>query len=251
MANCPQVDSLITPYVDGEALPSERKEVETHLDRCPPCQRHATAESTARTLLRSRSGSLADPASRQLHERCRQTAHLRADRDGAARRPRRWRRRLALAAVVILSLSGAIGYGVVYHPVEAMAAQLTLDHLKCFALVDRSGTTTLTAVRAELKSRGGWDLPAPEGAEGDRLSIVSGRRCVVLDGAVAHLLYRRGRVPVSVFVLPSSVRLQGQVEILGYTSVMFARGDQTIVVLARDLPENLQRVAQSFGRRTY
>jgi anti-sigma factor RsiW len=251
MANCPQVDSLITPYVDGEASPSERHEVETHLDRCPPCQRQAQAESTARTLLRTRAESLPGHASPRLHERCRLTASELTASGGAARQPRRWSRRLAMAAVVLLSLAGAVGYGVVFYPAEAMAAQLTLDHLKCFALAGDSGTTTPAEVRTALRSRYGWDVPVPEPAAAGDLRIVGGRRCIVLDGSLAHVLYRRGLVPVSVFVLPAGVKFEGRFEILGHTAVMFPRGESTIVVLARDMPDNVERVAEVFGKRIY
>ncbi len=249
MANCPQVDSLITPFVDGEASDAERQEVETHLERCPPCQRQAVAESTARELLRTRSGRLSDSASSELRERCR-TARDLAARGSAARGWRRWQRPLAVAAIVLLSVAGAVSWGVVFHPAEAMAAQLTLDHLKCFAVAGRSDGATPAMVSAELKARYGWDVPVPEGPGSEGLVLVAGRRCLVLNGAVAHVLYTRGPVHVSVFVLPATGTLQGRVDILGHTAVMFRRGVQTVVVLSRDDPSNVQLLARSFGNRS-
>ncbi len=249
MANCPQVDPLITPYVDGEASETERAEVETHLGRCPPCQRQAEAESTTRTLLRERSDTLVGPVSRRLRERCQDTARHWSELGTPGRRSPRLARPLALAAVTLLAVLGAAAYGLVFHPAEALSAQLTLDHLVCFSRPGAAGTKTAAAVSSDLRVRYGWDVPVPEGPAPAGLTFLGGRRCFVLHGALAHLLFRRGALPVSVYVMPRGTALQGDVAILGYTSVIFRRGDETVVVLSRDSRENVRQVAQYFGMR--
>ena len=137
--------------------------------------------------------------------------------------------------------------GLIFHPAEALAAQLTLDHLVCFRRAPATGTTTAAAVSSFLRTRYGWDIHVPEGPEPAGLRLVGGRRCFVLGGALAHLLYRRGALPVSVYVMPRGVGLQGDVEVLGHAAVVFSRGSQTVVVLSRDSRDNVRKVAQSFG----
>jgi len=35
--NCPDVDPLLMPYLDGEVVEADRLEVEQHLASCEPC----------------------------------------------------------------------------------------------------------------------------------------------------------------------------------------------------------------------
>ena len=189
MANCPQIDPLITPYVDGEASETERAEVETHLGRCPPCQRQAEAESTTRTLLRERSDTLVGPVSRRLRERCQDTARHWSELGTPARRSPRLARPLALAAVTLLAVLGAAAYGLVFHPAEALSAQLTLDHLVCFSRPGAAGTKTAAAVSSDLRVRYGWDVPVPDGAGASRLDVSRG-------AAVLRAARRAGASPL-------------------------------------------------------
>ena len=43
---CRDLDERLTPYVDEEAAPDERRVVDAHLSKCPPCRDHAVAERT-------------------------------------------------------------------------------------------------------------------------------------------------------------------------------------------------------------
>ncbi len=246
MANCPEIDPLITPYVDGEAEGADRAVVASHLEACPPCRRQIRAEATARAVVRDQAGALGEAAPDRLRDRCRRAAAGEAARAAPAPRRRSWV--LAVAATVVLTIGGVVGYGMLVRPADLMAAQLTLDHLKCFALSDGSEPVSPAAVEADLKQRYGWDVRLPDASEVPGLTLVGGRRCINLDGAVAHILYRQGRVPVSVFVLPSGVHLQGEVEVLGHQAVMFARGGRTYVVLSREPMAQVEQVAQSFGQ---
>ena len=88
------------------------------------------------------------------------------------------------------------------NPSKAVAAQLTLDHLKCFSLFEEPAGLSPAEVQTILKARHGIDLRLPAGKEAEGLTLVGGRRCLYLDGTVAHLLYRKDGVQVSLFVLP-------------------------------------------------
>src|SRR5256885_2156671 len=44
MPSCREVDSLVTPYVDGVATADQRAMVDAHLAACPPCRQRAEAQ---------------------------------------------------------------------------------------------------------------------------------------------------------------------------------------------------------------
>ncbi|MEK6629908.1 MAG: hypothetical protein AABY89_04130, partial [Acidobacteriota bacterium] len=157
---------------------------------------------------------------------------------------------LALAAALVLAVGSVLLYAFILRPAEAVAAQLTLDHVKCFTLFDRPDGLDPVEVQASLKARYGWDvsLPGRADADPDALTLVGGRRCVYLDGAVAHLLYKRGDVPVSLFMLPNGVDMESEVQVLGHVAIAFRRAGRTYVVLARQSRVDMQRIASHFGR---
>jgi hypothetical protein len=155
---------------------------------------------------------------------------------------------LALVATFALAVGGALVYSTVINPTVAVAAQLTLDHLKCFALFDQPAGLAPVEVRAALRQRYGWDVAIPDAGQANGLSLVGGRHCVYLDGSVAHLLYKKGRVPVSVFVLPAGATLPARdLEVMGHSAVVFERGGRTWVVLARQAPADVRVIAGYFA----
>jgi anti-sigma factor RsiW len=229
--------------------PSEKLRVVGHIEDCPSCLRHVAAERAARSVVRAHSGTLVEAAPAHLHGRC-----AAAGRSGAAGRGGRlllsragWL--MALAASLLLAIGAAVVYGTVVNPSEAVAAQLTLDHLKCFALFAQPSPLTPSAVQAALKAQYGFEVDLPDADQADGLTLVGGRRCLYLDGAVAHVLYRRGQVAVSLFVLPPGVRLSHtDMEIFGHTAVAFVRGGRTWVVLARAARAEVEGAADALGR---
>jgi anti-sigma factor (TIGR02949 family) len=244
MKDCSQVDALVTPYVDGEVSDGDREAVATHLDACPPCRRQAGREQAARELLREHASALVTEAPAPLRARCRAAAA------GSGNRPARRltaslsRWPLAMAATLVLAVAGAVLYGSVVNPSVAVAAQLTADHLKCFALFDSPAALSPAEVRAFLRARYGWEVAIPDRVDG--LSLVGGRHCVYLDGSVAHLLYRMGGEPVSVFVLPPGEALHAHdATVMGYAAVSFERSGRTWVVLAKRAPAEVERIASA------
>ena len=248
MAHCSDIDPLTTAYVDGEGPPGDRQRVAGHVERCPSCHQHVAAEQSARTVVRAHAESLIDAAPADLRGRCAAAARLRPSGRNLPRLSQvRWP--MALAATLLLAVGAAVAYGTLY-PSRAAAAQLALDHLKCFALFDQPSTLQVADVEAALKDRFGFDVALPEADQTDGLRLVGGRRCLYLDGSVAHILYRRGQVPVSLFVLPPGARLsQTESDVLGHTAVAFERAGRTWVVLAREPPAEVERMAVDFGRR--
>jgi len=155
---------------------------------------------------------------------------------------------MALAATLVLAVAGSAIYGLVVNPSKAVAAQLTLDHLKCFALFEEPSGLSPAEVQATLKARHGIDIVLPAGRVAEGLTLVGGRRCLYLDGSVAHLLYRMGAVQVSLFVLPMGARLsQTDLDVLGHSAVAFTKGGRTWVALARAPHSEMETVASIFG----
>lgn len=239
MKACPDIDPLLTRFVDGEAGPADAGTVAQHLDRCPPCRHWASVERAARTVLRERGEHLVTSAPPDLRRVCRRGAGTRG----------RWSRAgwpAAMAASLLLAITGAWVYSAFINPAVAAAAQLTLDHLKCFSLFDQPAGLHAAEVRDALRARHGWDIPIPD-RPGAELTLVGGRHCVYLDGSVAHLLYKQRGVPVSVFVLPAGATLhRAQVDVMGHSAVAFERGGRTWVVLARQPVSRVQAMASGF-----
>jgi len=63
------------------------------------------------------------------------------------------------------------------------------------------------------------------------------------------VMYRRGTMQVSLFVLPPGAKLSHtELEVLGHTAVAFTRAGRTWVVLARSPQADVERIATVFGR---
>jgi anti-sigma factor RsiW len=237
--------------VDDEASAVDRERVGRHLGECPACRGHVIAEQQAREIVRAHGGALMEHAPLALRARCASSSAVAWPRLARRAMPRLSRTGwpMALAATIVLAIAGVMLYGLVLDPSEAVAAQLTLDHLKCFALFEEPSALAPADVQAALKARYGFDVLLPDGDHADGLALVGGRRCVYLEGLVAHLLYRRGGVPVSLFVLPPGAKLSHtELEVLGHTAVAFTRAGRTWVVLARSPRADVERIATVFGR---
>src|SRR4051795_1202067 len=79
MHNCDSLDPLVTPFVDGALPDADRRAVEDHLRRCPPCHSRVTAERAVHELLQARRPTLCrTTAPDALHLRCADAVHANA-----------------------------------------------------------------------------------------------------------------------------------------------------------------------------
>jgi anti-sigma factor RsiW len=67
---CRDVQSKSTVFVDGAAVPMDRRRVADHLEDCPECNRFVTAEQRARSLVQSHADTLAECAPSRLLRKC-------------------------------------------------------------------------------------------------------------------------------------------------------------------------------------
>ena len=253
---CQQIEPLFAAYVDDEAETAERATVDAHLRACPPCRDRIAGERAARDVLRARRTGLRPCASSALRARCAAHGVSPAIRSGLL--SRRALIPLSLAAAVVLAVSSSLFF--FGNTVEVLAAQLAVDHVKCFQFAPDRGARPvrvdpLTEERSWETSYG-WPLKVPASAASEELELIGVRRCLSSEGRVAHMMYRWHGQPLSVFVLNSRAggTNQGQPEIeevvnkMGENTVIWSRGDRTYAVVARGPSPDLQQVARYVRR---
>lgn len=258
---CRELEGLFTAYVDDEAAPPERASVAAHLQACPPCRNRVAVERAARDVLRAHRAGLRPCASNALRARCIAQRMAGAARGGLLTR-RAWVP-LSLAAAVLLAVSGTLFF--VGNSVEVLAAQLAVDHKKCFQFPPDRG-----AVRIDPLAEGrrweegyGWPLKVPASAAAEQLELLGVRRCLSSEGRVAHLMYRWRGQPLSVFVLHSrvsgardarpgdlDVAIDESLEKMGEQAIIWSRGDRTYAIVARNPGPGLQHIARYVRQAT-
>jgi anti-sigma factor (TIGR02949 family) len=235
--SCRDLEERLTPYVDGEAAPDARRAVDVHLSACPPCREEMEVERAARDVLREQRPHLRSAAPTGLRARC--IAH----RTSAAALPRlrRWVP-LSLAATVLLAVGAVFLFGV-NDGIEALAAGLALDHVKCFKVstpVDASADAQ-AAARSWQQAQG-WPITVPESAPSERLRLIDVRRCLSTDGRVAHLMYLWNGKPLSVYVLPHPLRHDRVLSAMGQQTAIWSANGRTYAVIAPGNPEQFDRI---------
>ena len=245
MPSCREFDALVTPYIDGEATAAERAVVESHLAACPPCRHRAAAETAARQTLRA---LLCRPcAPDQLRARCLAAAALEKG-SGWLSRTRLSLRSLSVAAATLLLVGGVLLYGLTRLSPTVLAAQLTLDHLKCFA-VDRPNTAVDASVTEQGFERDhGWSVHLPRVSVAG-LQLVGVRQCFCAQGgATAHAMYRLDGRPVSLYILPDVSRSSASADVFGHDAVIWSRSGNTYVLLGKESEPDMQRLAADLNR---
>jgi anti-sigma factor RsiW len=230
--NCDEMDLLLAAYVDGVAEADDRRFVEAHLSECAACREDVARQRAVRRLLTAQGRTVSDVAPPGLEIRI--AARLAAERPPAV--VGGWGVRVsafAAAALVVLAAGAVLLPAVTSRSTVVLAAQLALDHLKCFVLEphDHGETVTVADAEAELKTDYGWDLavPATGGTPDGRLVAV--RRCLYGDGRAAHILYLVGGDAVSLFILPGLERPTEELTLLGQDSVVWNRDGRTYMLV--------------------
>jgi anti-sigma factor RsiW len=243
MSLCNELEPLVTACLDGVATVDERRKVEAHLEMCAPCRYRADREGTARTLMRTRSQVFRAEAPPGLTERCRE---LSKSVPVAIDTSTRWPStigRLPLAAGIVLAIGAAI-YALTASSTTTLAAQLTLDHVKCFTLTGDPGAPVQPdVVEAQLQERYGWTVDVPGDSQANQLRLVGGRRCLYGEGTIAHVLYRHNGAPLSLFMLPDKVRHAEIVEVMGHAAIIWSQNRRTFVLLGGEPRPEMEKIA--------
>jgi anti-sigma factor RsiW len=235
MASCKEIEPLVTPYVDGEVGAADRTIVAAHLERCPSCRLQAEREAAARIVVRARARVLvAPPPPAGLRARC--AAHAQASARPTAWRPLPWAVAALAGAAAILLVT------LTSRSATVLAAQLTVDHIKCFEFVGENGGDA-HVLEAKLENRFGWHLIVPPGSPAAGLKLLTARRCFYADGKVAHLMYRHHDRPVSLFVLPDTTRVPDELRLMGHQVVMWSSNRRSYVLIGRESRADLEQLA--------
>ena len=243
MKSCHEIDPLFTPFVDGQLERDERAEVEAHLAACPPCRDRADAEHTVHAVVRSRAEALSGRAPGSLLARCASIvgprvspaplAELRAALVGQGAM-RRWVP-LSLAATMLLGIGGVFMSGMNNRADAAFAAQLALDHTRCFELSKATpGSLAPRQAEARFREEYGLQVSVPASTPDPEIELQDVRRCEYAHGEMAHVLYRREGRPLSLFVVPDTRRRERSLEIMGHDAVIWTGQDRTYVLMGQE-----------------
>jgi len=240
---CREMAALVTPYVDGTLGPTEVELADRHFAACTTCGALLGAERAVRALLRDEAGVLREPAPTSLRERVQPGATVVAFAPRAVTRRPLWRRvPLAAAASLLVALTGIAAAGLLAPSGTLLAAQLTLDHLKCTWLTRGDPGPDPVAAAHEWREHHGWDISVPPSSTAPPLRLVGVRRCLFSDGAMAHLVYEHDGQSVSVFILPTARPASPETAIMGHEAVTWSRNGRTYAVVASLAHDEMARV---------
>jgi anti-sigma factor RsiW len=242
--DCQQIEASLSAVADRGATAEEAALVARHLESCASCRDLLQAQATARAVLRSRAAQLSVTAPPGLRTRIAATARAEHAESAAALG---WRSRLSAfgaAAILVLTIGAILLPVVTERSSVVMAAQLALDHLKCFVIDGDASGAPISKAEAEatIERDHGWRANVPASVDG--LELMAVRHCLYGDGLAAHVLYRAAGQPVSLFILPGVAHPAAELRVLGHDEVVWTHGDRTFVLVsAAGTKAELARVA--------
>jgi anti-sigma factor RsiW len=241
----------MTPYVDGEAAAADRAAVEMHIHGCGHCRDLVAAETAARDVVSARREDFRETASDSLHAKC--AAHAAWNRQRRRAMPvlRRWLP-LSVAATLFLAVAVVFGFGL-NHKVQALAFQMTLDHVKCTRFANTSAPVDAASAGQQWGATYGWPLRVPASSPSTGLELRAVRRCGVTDGRVAHLMYEWHGEPLSIYVLPEKVIGEPEevVQRFSHDSILWSQNGRTYVVLSQARRPELDGVVRYVKANVY
>jgi anti-sigma factor RsiW len=246
---CQQVEPWIAAYADGDPIDGHRPAIEAHVAVCAACQEAVRIQQSVRGAVAACGREAAVFAPPGLRTRI--AATLAAEHAGSQPLALGWRSRLsafAAAAVVVLAVGALLVPVVTGRSTVVLAAQLALDHLKCFVIDGHVHDHTVSRAEAEatLSRDYGWTMTVPETPGDEAGRLVAVRRCLYGEGRAAHLLYRVDDHAVSLFILPDTERPAEVHRVFGQDATVWSAGQKTWVLVgpsaARD---RLVRMASS------
>lgn len=246
--DCAELDARLTPFVDREDTPAEHEAVTAHLSACPPCRKHADDEGSARDYVHSHRDELRVSAPESLRTRCALMGTQRPASGSSHLAPRSplpalWRKwaPLSVAATLVLAVAGVFVFGL-NNPVQALAATLALDHIKCQKTADLTTGVDAVSAASKWEHDRGWNIAVPKTLPSEQLTLVDVRHCLSSDGLAAHLIYTWRGAPLSLYVIPDDKGHAGIVEKMGRETVIWCANRRTYAVVADGHPHDLNRI---------
>jgi anti-sigma factor (TIGR02949 family) len=248
------VTDVLCQHVDGSLQMSDQETVTAHLAACPACARDAALQMVVRRALRTHASSLTETAPDSLRARVAGLASPVVTQAAGVvvpfpanvvrRATRRWTRVLPMTAAATLLL--AVGAGLLSPTGTVLAAQLTLDHLKCRAIASVSPGADPTHLGREWEQSWGWPVTVPGSRSDLDLSFVGLRHCLYHDGTMAHLMYDYRGHRVSLFVMPQRDAVANRFALLGQRTETWSAGGRAYAVVADEGAGELGSIAAYF-----
>jgi anti-sigma factor RsiW len=248
--NCAQVEEQLPRYVDGEHVDMAAA-IAAHIETCEACRASAHAQTAARTVLKARAAQLSPIAPPGFRTRVAANIDQLKPLSPQALEPSvlGWTGRLsafAAAAMLVLTLGAVLLPVATIRSTAVLAAQLALDHLKCFTIDGDADGQPIARADAEATLLRDFDfsVSVPASLPSEQLELLAVRRCLYGDGRAAHLMYRVNGEPVSLFIVPGLTRPATELSLFGHDEVVWTQGDRTYMLVARGgLGSDLARVA--------
>jgi len=235
---CEQVEQQLPAYVDGAVADDAElaQAIVAHLAACDADDKKVRDYLVARTVLRARAADLAPLAPPGL--RTRLVANLPQDFKSPRGRDLGWSGQLtafAVAAMFVLTVGAVVLPIATVRSTALLAAQLALDHLKCFTIEGAADGEPIAKEQAEsvLKHDYDFDVNVPAPMPDQHLELMAVRRCLYGDGRAAHVMYRLNGEPVSLFIIPGVTRPAAELSLFGHDQVVWTEGDRTYMLVAR------------------
>ena len=150
---------------------------------------------------------------------------------------------LSMAAALLLVVGGVLLYALTGLSPTVLAAQLTVDHVACFAVHDADTPVDVRASEEQYERAYGGDIRLPRAVIGG-LQLVNMRRCFCGEGVAAHAMYRLHGRPVSLYVIPDANRGRASMDVFGHDAVMWSNGNATYVLVSKEPRETLEALAR-------
>ncbi len=237
MPSCREIDPLFAPYIDGAATPDERAMVDAHLRACPKCRHQTALQAAVRDTVRTRLSRPCAPEG--LRERCRAAAH---GGTGPFSTTRRTLTTLSMAALLLLIAGGVLLYSLTGLSPTVLAAQLTLDHMTCFAVHDTDARVDTGVSEQQYAREYGEQIRLPRTTIAG-LQLVGVRRCYCGEGAAAHVMYRLNGRPVSLYMIPDATQSRATSDVFGHDAVIWSKQGTTYVLVSREDRATLEKLA--------
>jgi anti-sigma factor RsiW len=155
---------------------------------------------------------------------------------------------LAAAAALILAV---VWMGRLDAGTGVLAAQLTVDHVKCTKFKSRQVNGSPDQLAAYWREQYGWPIVVPAAYDQHDLRLAGIRRCASSEGQTAHIIYSYDGRPVSLFIArDDEPRTPRDIGIFGHDAVVWSSGQRTYVLVGQEPRERMQSLAASIRKET-
>jgi hypothetical protein len=155
---------------------------------------------------------------------------------------------LSLAATLVLAVAGVFLFGL-NDRVQALAASLAVDHVKCFKVAGANGHADAHASEEAWQQDQGWPIAVPATDAAQQLTLVEVRRCLSSDGRAAHMMYTWHGEPLSVYVLQGKAGHDQIVRKMGQQAVIWCANQRTYAIVSGDTDANLTPIVDYLRTR--